>query len=215
MRAMSENADSARLSGVWVRRTSTVTWTLAGVLSAFTAILAAPGQTSALTEVLSPDLLLLALTAALVGAMVNLTVAFVAGDRRGRVPRDPGVEPAVARPGQTWSLFALVLVVLLVRVARPAQGARARRSARPGRGRRAATVRADSRPLRRRVAVPGSWLAVVVAAAPALWCSTSAATFLLTQICIYAVIALSLTVLTGWAGQVSLGPVRPGGRAAR
>jgi ABC-type branched-subunit amino acid transport system permease subunit len=29
--------------------------------------------------------------------------------------------------------------------------------------------------------------------------------FLLSQICIYAVIALSLTVLTGWAGQVSLG----------
>ena len=30
-------------------------------------------------------------------------------------------------------------------------------------------------------------------------------TYLLSQICIYAVIALSLTVLTGWAGQVSLG----------
>ena len=44
MRAMSENADSARLSGVWVRRTSTVAWTLAGVLSAFAAILNAPGR---------------------------------------------------------------------------------------------------------------------------------------------------------------------------
>ena len=29
--------------------------------------------------------------------------------------------------------------------------------------------------------------------------------FLMSQICIYGVIALSLTVLTGWAGQVSLG----------
>ena len=36
-------------------------------------------------------------------------------------------------------------------------------------------------------------------------CSTSATSFLMSQICIYAVIALSLTVLTGWAGQVSLG----------
>ena len=79
MRAMSENIDSARLSGVWVRRTSTLAWTLAGVLSAFTAILASPGQTSVLTQPLSPDLLLFALTAALIGAMVNLTVAFVAG----------------------------------------------------------------------------------------------------------------------------------------
>ena len=47
MRAMSENADSARLSGVWIRRTSTLTWTVAGALSAFTAILNAPNQTSA------------------------------------------------------------------------------------------------------------------------------------------------------------------------
>ena len=29
--------------------------------------------------------------------------------------------------------------------------------------------------------------------------------FLMSQICIYGVIALSLTVLTGWSGQVSLG----------
>ena len=54
MRAMSENADSARLSGVWIRRTSTLTWTVAGALSAFTAILNAPGQTSALTQVAEP-----------------------------------------------------------------------------------------------------------------------------------------------------------------
>jgi branched-subunit amino acid ABC-type transport system permease component len=45
MRATTENSDSARLSGVWVRRTSNVAWMLAGLLSAFTAILAAPGQT--------------------------------------------------------------------------------------------------------------------------------------------------------------------------
>ena len=44
---------------------------------------------------------------------------------------------------------------------------------------------------------------------------------LFSQICIYAVIALSLTMLTGWAGQVSLGQFglvavgRPGGRAPR
>ena len=44
MRSMSENSDSTRLAGVWVRRTSTVTWILAGVLSAFAAILYAPGR---------------------------------------------------------------------------------------------------------------------------------------------------------------------------
>ena len=47
-------------------------------------------------------------------------------------------------------------------------------------------------------------LSVVVAALLPLVVSTGNS-FLLSQICIYAVIALSLTVLTGWAGQVSLG----------
>ena len=47
-------------------------------------------------------------------------------------------------------------------------------------------------------------LALVVAALLPLVLSTGNQ-FLLSQICIYAVIALSLTVLTGWAGQVSLG----------
>jgi ABC-type branched-subunit amino acid transport system permease subunit len=47
-------------------------------------------------------------------------------------------------------------------------------------------------------------LTVVVAALLPLVLSVDR-TFLMSQICIYAVIALSLTVLTGWAGQVSLG----------
>src|SRR5712692_2828405 len=54
LRAMAENADSARLSGVWVRRMSTVAWMIAGALSTITAILGAPGQTSALQEALPP-----------------------------------------------------------------------------------------------------------------------------------------------------------------
>src|SRR3990172_6380382 len=48
MRAMAENTDSARLSGVWVKRMSTLAWAMAGLLSAITAILASPSQASAL-----------------------------------------------------------------------------------------------------------------------------------------------------------------------
>ena len=46
---------------------------------------------------------------------------------------------------------------------------------------------------------------MVVAALLPARAQRRATTFLFSQICIYAVIALSLTVLTGWAGQVSLG----------
>jgi len=199
MRAMSENADSARLSGVWIRRTSTLTWTVAGALSAFTAILNAPGQTSALTEVLSPDLLLFALTAALVGAMINLTVAFVAG-----------IGVGVLYELLQWNisstanqeLVLLVLVVLLVRVRALRKGSRVGERSTWQYG--ATTARATVDSLRQRVSVSGMWLAGLGAVVLPLLLSVGN-NYLYAQVCIYAVIALSLTVLTGWAGQVSLG----------
>ncbi|MGH9079980.1 MAG: ABC transporter permease subunit, partial [Acidimicrobiales bacterium] len=201
MRAMAENADSARLSGVWVRRTSTVAWTLAGVLSAFTAILASPGQTSSLTEVLSPELLLLALTAAMVGAMVNLTVAFVAAIGVG-VVQEILVWNLSSTTQVDLVLFGMVLAVLLFRIAGLRTG--------PLGGERSTWFESTRRqlgvagPLRRRVGATGVGLALVGAVLLPLVLSTGR-TFLLSQICIYAIVALSLTVLTGWAGQVSLG----------
>ena len=202
MRAMSENADSARLSGVWIRRTSTLTWTVAGALSAFTAILNAPNQTSALTQSLSPDLLVYALTAALIGAMINLTVAFVAGVGMGLFLEL--LQWNVASPAkQQLIIFVLVMIVLLIRVGALRKGARTGERSTWGHG-AATTVRATADVLRRRVSSSGVWLVVVVAALLPLVLSVGN-DFLMSQICIYAVIALSLTMLTGWAGQVSLG----------
>ena len=201
MRAMAENRDSARLSGVWTRRTSTVAWTVAGVLSAFAAVLTSPGQTSSLTEVLNPELLVLALTAAIVGAMTSLTVAFVSAIAVG-VVQEILVWNLNSTVQVDLALFALVMVVLLVRVAALQTGGRRdERSTwlegtHPG-------LRDDS-PRRLRVGSVGTWSAVVVVALLPLVLSTGN-TYLLSQICIYAVIALSMTVLTGWAGQVSLG----------
>jgi ABC-type branched-subunit amino acid transport system permease subunit len=201
MRAMAENADSARLSGVWVRRTSTVAWTVAGVLSAFTAILAAPGQTSSLTEVLSPDLLLLALTAAMVGAMVSLSWAFVAAIGVG-VIQEILVWNFASTATVDLVLFALVMAVLLVRIAALQTGPR--RDERSTWFENPRNQLRSETPLRRRVGGTGVVLAVIGAALLPLVVSVGNS-FLISQICIYAVIALSLTVLTGWAGQVSLG----------
>ncbi len=202
MRAMSENADSARLSGVWIRRTSTLTWTVAGALSAFTAILNAPNQTSALTQALSPDLLLYALTAALIGAMVNLTVAFVAGVGMGLFLEI--LSWNVTSPAkQQLIIFVVVMVVLLVRVGALRKGARTGDRSTWAHG-AVTTLRAGADQLRRRVSASGVWLAVVVAVLLPFVLSVGN-NVLFSQICIYAVIALSLTMLTGWAGQVSLG----------
>jgi ABC-type branched-subunit amino acid transport system permease subunit len=201
MRAMAENADSARLSGVWVRRTSTMAWTLAGVLSAFTAILAAPGQTSQLTEVLSPELLLLGLTAAMVGAMTSLTTAFVAAIGVG-VIQEILVWNLNSTSQVDLILFALVMAVLLVRIAALQTGSRREERSTWLENTRA-QLRHDS-PVRRKVGGVGVALSLIGAALLPLVLSTGNQ-FLFAQICIYAVIALSLTVLTGWAGQVSLG----------
>jgi ABC-type branched-subunit amino acid transport system permease subunit len=205
MRAMSENADSARLSGVWIRRTSTLTWVVAGALSAFDAILNAPGQVSALTQALSPDLLLFALTAALIGAMVNLTVAFVAGIGVGvfyEVLQWNTTSSDNATAIQVAIFFVVILLVLLIRVGAIRTSARSAVASTWLQG--GATVRAASDRLRRRVSMSGVWLAVAGAAFLPLVLDVGRQ-FLFSEICIYAVIALSLTVLTGWAGQLSLG----------
>ncbi|MGO9455821.1 MAG: ABC transporter permease [Acidimicrobiales bacterium] len=201
IRAMSENADSARLSGVWVRRTSTMAWTLAGVLSAFTAILASPGQTSVLTQPLSPDLLLFALTAALVGAMVNLTVAFISGIAVGVIYEVLAWNISSTAAVQTI-MFALLLGVLLVRVAALRKGSRTEERSTWLHG--SSGMWRAGNALRTRVGTVGVVTTAVVALLLPLVLSVGK-TYLLSQICIYAVVALSLTVLTGWAGQVSLG----------
>ena len=72
---------------------------------------------------LSPELLLLALTAALVGAMVNLPVAFVAGIGVG-VIQEILVWNLTSTAQVDLVLFALVLLVLLVRVAALQAGSR-------------------------------------------------------------------------------------------
>jgi ABC-type branched-subunit amino acid transport system permease subunit len=201
MRAMSENADSARLSGVWIRRTSTLTWTVAGALSAFTAILNAPNQTSALTQALSPDLLLYALTAALIGAMVNLTVAFIAGVGMGVFLEVLAWNvPSPAK--QQLVVFIVVMAVLLVRVGALRKGARTGEQSTWQHG--AATTMRTVDQLRRRVSASGVWLIVVVSVLLPFVLSVGN-NVLFSQICIYAVVALSLTMLTGWGGQVSLG----------
>jgi ABC-type branched-subunit amino acid transport system permease subunit len=205
MRASAENTESARLSGVWVRRTSTVAWTLAGALSAFTAILASPSQTSTLTQVLSPGLLLLALLAALLGGMVSLPVAFAAGIGLGVVQdllQWNITNPSTGSATVELVLFVLLQLALLVRAVSLQKSSRTaeRTSWMTG----TLGVRRAGETLRRQVGNAGVLSVVIVAALLPLVLDVGRS-FLMSQICIYGVIALSLTVLTGWAGQVSLG----------
>jgi branched-chain amino acid transport system permease protein len=207
MRAMAENADSARLSGVWVRRTSTVAWTLAGVLSGFAAILASGGgQSLALTQVLSPDLLLLALTGALVGAMTSLPITFIACVAVGiiyELLQWNLTNPTTGISTQNFIVYVILLVVLLVRVGALKIGARSLETS-TWRLSTSAFRPSYSDKTRAQIGKVGIGVCLVVVAVLPLIVSTGQS-YIISQMCAYGVIALSLTVLTGWGGQVSLG----------
>ena len=134
--------------------------------------------------------------------MVNLTVAFIAGIGMGVFLEL--LEWNIPSPAkQQLIIFVVVMVVLLVRVGALRKGARTGERSTWQHG-AATTLRVGADQLRRRVSATGIWL--TIAAAVLLPFALSVGNnVLFSQICIYAVIALSLTMLTGWAGQVSLG----------
>jgi ABC-type branched-subunit amino acid transport system permease subunit len=201
MRAMAENGESARLAGVSVRRLSTIAWMIAGVLAAITVILASPAKGSTFTEVIPLDLLVRALAAALIGAMVSLPVAFGAGIAIGVV------QSVVAYNWPTGSNIELaIFTVLLVAMFARARGLKVGSRDEERSSWRFAAVAESGRDdtLRRRVGLAGALGALAVAAAAPAFVTEGRA-FLYGRVELFAVIALSLTILTGWAGQLSLG----------
>src|SRR4051812_6740879 len=202
LRAAVENPESARIAGVHVSRMSTLAWVIAGVLSAVAAILASPRQGTAFSQALGPGLLLRALTAALIAGMTNLAVAFIAGIGIGIV-QQVLTNNWIATPTRVdLVMFGLILLALLVRISR------LRRTA-------VNDERADWRlsivtslgaqeALRRIVGRSGIGTMVAVALVLPMLMSQHNA-YLMSTVLVYALIAVSLTILAGWSGQLSLG----------
>ncbi len=206
IRGTSDNPDMAELSGMSVRRVSTMVWVISGALAALTSVLLFPVLGLALnapTGGLGPGLLLPALAAALVGRLSSLSWTLAGGVGVGilqsllvvNFPRTPGVVQLL--------MFAVILVLVLVRQI-------------PGRddqaGERSLALRVAPLPeparalwwagsLGRLVAVAGLLVAVALP-----WLFPSAGRiFLFSNVLVVAIAGLSVTVLTGWAGQLSLG----------
>ncbi|HUR78550.1 MAG TPA: ABC transporter permease [Acidimicrobiales bacterium] len=201
VRAAAENAESARLGGIWVRRMSTLSWMLAGVLSAATAIMGAPFLPNVFAPALGPTLLVRALAAALIGGMVNLRVAFVAGIAVGIIEQAVLYQPRYAS-ARELVMFAILLLALLVR------GRSLRTTSRTeerSSWQQAGAARLQSlAPDRARLGQFGTALTLVaLIVMPALLSNSKA--YLFSRIFIFAVVSVSLTLLSGWAGQLSLG----------
>ena len=205
IRASAENAEAARLAGVSVKRVSTVVWLLAGLLSTATFILINPLRgtiVGAASVALGPSLLLRALAAALVGRLVSLPLTLVGGLVVGIVEAVLLVN--VPRPGTVDGLlFVAVLVLVLTR---------GRSLVTDERGSFSLTPRTQPVPARLQ-AVPWVRLlpqltagaALLVAVVLPLVFGAPERQFLFTLVAVFALIGLSITILTGWAGQLSLG----------
>ena len=67
------------MSGIFASRMSSLAWGIAGALSAFTAILTAPTQGFISGDSFGPELILRAMTAAVIARMQSLPLALVGG----------------------------------------------------------------------------------------------------------------------------------------
>jgi ABC-type branched-subunit amino acid transport system ATPase component/ABC-type branched-subunit amino acid transport system permease subunit len=206
IRAAAENPDAARLAGINPARISTVVWVISGALSALTVSMYNPvrGVLAGIpSEALGPGLLLRALAAALIGRLVSLPMALAGGLGVGLLEALLFVN--VSNKGAADAvLFLLVLVMLLVRSRSGDRGTLVGGFVPTPRPRPVPAVLADH-VLVRRLPLLGRVVPLAVAIALPFLFSGSDQVFLLSKVLIFAVAAISVTVLIGWAGQLSLG----------
>jgi len=202
MRAAAANPDAAVMAGMNARRLTTLVWAIAGAVAACTVILVLPTRGFSGGEFLGPGLLLRGLVCAVVARMVNLPLALVSGLALGVV--EQLLLYNYPSGGQVEMVIFLIIVgVLLFR--RTREG----RSEDKGSW---VNVRAfDPLPYSLRQlpavrALPWVSAAVLVPAGlliPLLTTNQRATTFGL--IASFAVVAMSLSLVTGLSGQLSLG----------
>ena len=204
VRAIADNPDRARLLGIPARRLLLMVWTMAGVVAALAVILEAPRAGVPLDAAAGPAILLPPLAAAVVARMESLVLAFWAAVVLGVV--ESVIRLDVSKQSVETPLFlAVILVALLVQHRSESRAEAADESSWSAIG--------DLRPIPSflrglpevRVA-KGLLLAGVAAVLIAL--PSVLAPGRLDQVSIgliFALGALSLVVLSGWAGVISLG----------
>ena len=204
LRAAAQNMPRARLLGIPVMRVSTVAWVTAGITSGAAGILIAPIIGYSSSEAVGLPLLMRGLAAAVVARMESVGTAFGVGLGLGVI--DQLLFFWTGRSGLTdIVLLTVILVALLMRRRQISRTTAAEESswevADPI---RSLPVEVGSHPRWRMLVVAVVVCAAVVVALAPLPLGDST-TFFLSTVALVAVVAVSATVLTGWAGQMSLG----------
>ncbi len=206
LRAIAENIDRARLLGIPAHRLSLLLWTIVGGLAALTIVLKAPSEGLSLDVVAGPAILLPALAAAVASGMSSLPRAFAAGVGLGVL--DQLVRWNVDRQSTTSLVLLGVIVVALLVKRRPSTKAEAAGESSwtsIGSGRRLSAALASLPEMRiARWSLIG--LVTVIAVGFPLVASASQ-TNRGTVALAFGLVAISLVILTGWGGVVSLGQV--------
>lgn len=202
IRSASDNVETARLVGIFASRMSSLAWGLAGALAAFTAILVQPTRGFNVVQSFGPNLLLMALAAAAIARMTSIPIAVIAGVGLGIV------EQLVKWNYPTGGSIELVLFVIIL-VALLLQKQRAGREEEKGSWASVQAVRPLPEelhklwPLRNLGRIVASSALVAAILLPFV-ISHSAATSM-TIIFAFMIAAISIGVVTGLGGQLTLG----------
>jgi branched-chain amino acid transport system permease protein len=214
VRAAAENEDRALLLGVPVRRLSTIVWVMAGGLAALAYMLQAPfnGVTPPNPiQPIDPTVLVPVLAAAVVARMESLPIAFAASVGLGilfQVVRWNAQPSGWFAPSVVFPCYLVVILVALL-----AQSGKLSRAQESGTSSWAtvAVIKQTPAELRHLPEVRVTrWALLAGLAALFLWIphGWSPSNQLLAGFAVvWAMIGVSLVVLSGWSGQISLGQI--------
>jgi ABC-type branched-subunit amino acid transport system ATPase component/ABC-type branched-subunit amino acid transport system permease subunit len=204
VRSIADNPDRARLVGIPARRLLLAVWTISGVVAGLAVIIQAPSAGIPLDATAGPAILLPPLAAAVVANMDSLVVAFVAAVGLGVL--ESVVRLDVSKQSIETAVFLVVILLALLLRHRPESRAEAAEESSWSAGGALRPIPAVLRSLPEVRAVRVVAVAVLVAAALALPVILKPARLDEVSVgLVFALAALSLVVLSGWAGTVSLG----------
>ena len=205
VRAMAENTERAALLGISVGRLSTLVWALAGVLAGasvtLTGALTQPGAAAGF----APSVLLPALAAAVVGRMRSLPTTVLAAIAISVVTQATQFSLDKDKALIDLGLLVVIAAGLLIQQRKTLRGgdevASAWQASEEQRPIPKELLGVPSVRIARRVLILVGLLTVAIFP----FVTSTGQTNLGGIIALNAIVALSLVVLTGWAGQVSLG----------
>ncbi|MEY2402544.1 MAG: branched-chain amino acid transport system permease protein livM [Acidimicrobiaceae bacterium] len=204
VRASAENGERASLLGIPVKRVSTIVWMIAAMLSAVGVFFTVPLTGIPLDGFVGLRLLFIGLAIAVMARMESLPIAFVSGLLIGVIDQGINFTTNTARLSDP-AIFIAIVVALLVQRGKlsrayelGASSWQAVKEVRP--------IPAELRSVPEvRTGILLCTLGVLATVATLPFWLGDAYTGYATIGVIYAIIGVSLVVLTGWAGQISLG----------